>query len=305
MIESAWQPSFKVPVGEKVGTFSGGLDTSAALHWMRVPERRDPYAYTANLGQPDERTTTRSRKALAYGAEQARLIDCRAQLVAEGISALQCGAFHISTAAFPTSTRHRIGRAHRDDARPGHEGDEVNIWGDGSTFKGNDIERLSIPAGQPWLRIYSPGWTRRSSTSSAAARKCPDYKRVGLAYKMSVEKVLTDSNPRRDTRSQRPGEHLNSGIRIVEPIMGVASWRGETPVKPGRSDHHIRGRQPCCVERTSVLRFGRADARGQRHRRTAWSRHERSDREPDHRGQEPRHLRGAGMRSSSSDTSGS
>ena len=134
----------RVPAGENVGiAFSGGLDTSAALHWMRG-KGAIPYAYTANLGQPDEKDYDEiPRKALAYGAEKARLIDCRAQLVAEGIAALQCGAFHISTAGVPYFNTTPLGRAVTGTMLVlAMKDDDVNIWGDGSTFKGNDIERF-------------------------------------------------------------------------------------------------------------------------------------------------------------------
>jgi len=131
----------KVPSGERVGiAFSGGLDTSAALHWMRA-KGAIPYAYTANLGQPDEPDYDAiPKKALLYGAERARLVDCRTQLVAEGLAALQCGAFHISTAGVPYFNTTPLGRAVTGTmlVRAMHE-DGVDIWGDGSTYKGNDI----------------------------------------------------------------------------------------------------------------------------------------------------------------------
>jgi argininosuccinate synthase len=134
----------KLPSGERVGiAFSGGLDTSAALHWMRR-KGAIPYAYTANLGQPDEPDYDEiPRRALQYGAETARLIDCRAQLVAEGLAALQCGAFHISTAGIAYFNTTPIGRAVTGTMLVNAmREDDVHIWGDGSTFKGNDIERF-------------------------------------------------------------------------------------------------------------------------------------------------------------------
>ena len=149
-----------VPVNQKVGiAFSGGLDTSAALHWMRQ-KGAIPYAYTANLGQPDETNYDEiPKKAMAYGAELARLVDCREQLVAEGIAALQSGAFHISTAGVTYFNTTPLGRAVTGTMLVAamHE-DQVNIWGDGSTFKGNDIERfyrygLLV---NPHLKIYKP-----------------------------------------------------------------------------------------------------------------------------------------------------
>ncbi|MEO8071164.1 MAG: argininosuccinate synthase domain-containing protein, partial [Acidobacteriota bacterium] len=133
-----------LPSGQRVGiAFSGGLDTSAAIHWMR--ERGAiPYAYTAHLGQPDEPDYDDiPRRALQYGAELARLVDCRPQLVAEGLAALQCGAFHISTAGVPYFNTTPIGRAVTGTLLVvAMKEDDVNVWGDGSTFKGNDIERF-------------------------------------------------------------------------------------------------------------------------------------------------------------------
>ncbi|HKE84047.1 MAG TPA: argininosuccinate synthase [Vicinamibacterales bacterium] len=228
----------KIPVGEKVGiAFSGGLDTSAALHWMRA-KGAIPYAYTANLGQPDEPDYDAiPKKALAYGAEQARLIDCRAQLVAEGIAALQCGAFHISTAGVPYFNTTPIGRAVTGTMLVlAMKDDQVNIWGDGSTFKGNDIERFYRYGllANPALRIYKP-WLDQSFIDELGGRKeMSEYmERAGLAYRMSVEKAYsTDSNILGATHEAKDLEHLNSGIKIVEPIMGVASWRPDVAIKP-------------------------------------------------------------------------
>src|SRR5262245_30912785 len=149
-----------LPTGEKVGiAFSGGLDTSAALHWMRE-KGAVPYAYTANLGQPDEPDYDAiPRKAMEYGAEGARLIECRAQLVAEGIAELQSGAFHITTAGNTYFNTTPLGRAVTGTMLvAAMREDNVNIWGDGSTYKGNDIERfyrygLLV---NPELRIYKP-----------------------------------------------------------------------------------------------------------------------------------------------------
>ena len=132
-----------LPAGQRVGiAFSGGLDTSAAVHWMRA-HGAIPCAYTANLGQPDEADYDAiPKKALAYGAEIARLVDCRVQLVAEGIAALQCGAFHISTGGQTYFNTTPLGRAVTGTALVvAMRDDGVNIWGDGSTYKGNDIER--------------------------------------------------------------------------------------------------------------------------------------------------------------------
>jgi argininosuccinate synthase len=228
----------KVPAGERVGiAFSGGLDTSAALHWMRA-KGAVPYAYTANLGQPDEPDYDEiPRKAMAYGAEKARLIDCREQMVNEGIAALQCGAFHITTAGVPYFNTTPLGRAVTGTMLVlAMRDDDVHIWGDGSTFKGNDIERFYRYGllANPALRIYKP-WLDQAFIDELGGRKeMSEYmERAGLTYKMSTEKAYsTDSNILGATHEAKDLEHLNSGITIVEPIMGVASWRETVPVKP-------------------------------------------------------------------------
>ena len=226
-----------VPAGQKVGiAFSGGLDTSAALHWMRS-KGAIPYAYTANLGQPDEPDYDEiPRKALQYGAEKARLVDCRSQLVAEGLAALQCGAFHISTAGVPYFNTTPIGRAVTGTMLVvSMKEDDVNVWGDGSTFKGNDIERFYRYGllANPALRIYKP-WLDQLFIDELGGRKeMSEYMRkAGLAYKMSTEKAYsTDSNILGATHEAKDLEHLNSSIRIVDPIMGVAFWRDDVKVR--------------------------------------------------------------------------
>src|SRR4051794_8777611 len=228
----------RLPAGQKVGiAFSGGLDTSAALHWMRS-KGAIPYAYTANLGQPDEPDYDDiPRKALQYGAEKARLVDCRAQLVAEGIGALQCGAFHISTAGVPYFNTTPIGRAVTGTMLVGAmKEDDVNIWGDGSTFKGNDIERFYRYGllANPQLRIYKP-WLDPQFIEELGGRKemSEFMERSGLQYKMSKEKAYsTDSNIWGATHEAKDLESLHKGIRIVEPIMGVAFWRDDVAIKP-------------------------------------------------------------------------
>ena len=226
-----------LPAGEKVGiAFSGGLDTSAALHWMRA-KGAIPYAYTANLGQPDEPDYEEiPRRALQYGAEKARLVDCRAQLVAEGLAVLQCGAFHISTAGVPYFNTTPIGRAVTGTMLVGAmKEDNVNIWGDGSTFKGNDIERFYRYGllANPTLRIYKP-WLDQDFIDELGGRaEMSEYMRLaGFEYKMSAEKAYsTDSNILGATHEAKDLERLDSGIRIVEPIMGVPSWRDDVQVK--------------------------------------------------------------------------
>ena len=227
-----------VPAGQRVGiAFSGGLDTSAAIHWMRH-KGAIPYAYTANLGQPDEPDYDEiPRRALQYGAEKARLIDCREQLVSEGIAVLQCGAFHISTAGLAYFNTTPIGRAVTGTMLVlAMKDDDVNIWGDGSTFKGNDIERFYRYGllANPSLRIYKP-WLDQAFIDELGGRKeMSEYmQRAGLPYKMSVEKAYsTDSNILGATHEAKDLEKLDTGVRIVEPIMGSAFWRSDVSIKP-------------------------------------------------------------------------
>jgi len=226
-----------LPVGEKVGiAFSGGLDTSAALLWMRQ-KGAIPYAYTANLGQPDEADyDSIPRKAIEYGAENARLVDCRSQLVTEGISALQCGAFHISTAGATYFNTTPIGRAVTGTMLvAAMKEDEVHIWGDGSTFKGNDIERFYRYGllANPSLRIYKP-WLDQAFIDELGGRAemSAFMTAAGFAYRMSAEKAYsTDSNLLGATHEAKDLESLDSSIRIVQPIMGVAFWRDDVAVR--------------------------------------------------------------------------
>src|SRR5580693_1213809 len=226
-----------LPVGQKVGiAFSGGLDTSAALHWMKL-KGAVPYAYTANLGQPDEKDYDAIPKAaLEYGAVKAHLIDCRGPLVREGIAALQAGAFHISTAGVTYFNTTPIGRAVTGTMLvAAMKEDDVHIWGDGSTFKGNDIERfyrygLLV---NPGLKVYKP-WLDDAFIDELGGRAemSAFMQRSGFGYKMSAEKAYsTDSNILGATHEAKDLEHLSSSIRIVDPIMGVASWRDDVDIK--------------------------------------------------------------------------
>ncbi|MBF8299971.1 MAG: argininosuccinate synthase, partial [Acidobacteria bacterium] len=196
-----------------------------------------PYAYTANLGQPDEPDYDDiPRKALQYGAEHARLIDCRALLVAEGIAVLQCGAFHITTAGVPYFNTTPIGRAVTGTMLVlAMKDDRVNIWGDGSTFKGNDIERFYRYGllANPNLRIYKP-WLDQTFIDELGGRaEMSEYmRRAGLPYRMSAEKAYsTDSNILGATHEAKDLERLDTGVRIVEPIMGVPFWREDVAIK--------------------------------------------------------------------------
>ncbi len=225
-----------LPVGQKVGiAFSGGLDTSAALHWMRA-KGAIPYAYTANLGQPDEPDYDDiPRRARAYGAEDARLVDCRAALVAEGIAALQAGAFHITTGGIAYFNTTPLGRAVTGTMLVvAMRDDDVHIWGDGSTYKGNDIERFYRYGllANPDLKIYKPWLDARFIAELGGRKEMSDYlAAAGFGYRMSAEKAYsTDSNLLGATHEAKDLEFLDKGIKIVEPIMGVAFWRDDVKV---------------------------------------------------------------------------
>jgi len=264
-----------LPAGQKVGiAFSGGLDTSAALHWMRA-KGAIPYAYTANLGQPDEPDYEEiPRRALQYGAEKARLIDCRSQLVAEGIAALQAGAFHISTAGITYFNTTPLGRAVTGTMLVvAMKQDDVHIWGDGSTFKGNDIERFYRYGllANPDLRIYKPWLDQKFIDDLGGRKEMSEYlSRAGFGYKMSVEKAYsTDSNILGATHEAKDLEFLDNGVTIVEPIMGVASWREDVPVKAERVTIRFdEGRPAALNSRTfddDVALITEANAIGGRH----------------------------------------
>ena len=227
-----------LPVGQKVGiAFSGGLDTSAALLWMKL-KGANPYAYTANLGQPDEDDYSAiPEKAKKYGAQEARLIDCRTQLAHEGIAAIQCGAFHVSTGGMPYFNTTPLGRAVTGTMLvAAMKQDDVHIWGDGSTYKGNDIERfyryglLTNPA----LKIYKPWLDQQFIDELGGRQEMSEFLIAnGFDYKMSVEKAYsTDSNMLGATHEAKDLEFLNSGIKIVKPIMGVAFWDENVTVLP-------------------------------------------------------------------------
>jgi argininosuccinate synthase len=226
-----------LPTNQKVGiAFSGGLDTSAALLWMKQ-KGAIPYAYTANLGQPDEPDYDEiPRKAMLYGAEQARLIDCRRQLAAEGIAALQCGAFHISTAGVTYFNTTPLGRAVTGTMLvAAMKEDNVNIWGDGSTYKGNDIERFYRYGllANPGLKIYKPWLDQLFIDELGGRTEMSAFMAAnGFGYKMSTEKAYsTDSNMLGATHEAKDLEFLSSGMEIVNPIMGVAFWKDEVEVK--------------------------------------------------------------------------
>nr|NDG59996.1 argininosuccinate synthase [Betaproteobacteria bacterium] len=215
--------------------FSGGLDTSAAVHWMRA-KGAIPCAYTANLGQPDESDYDDiPKKALAYGAEIARLVDCRTQLAAEGLAAIQSAAFHVSTAGQTYFNTTPLGRAVTSTALVvAMMQDGVNIWGDGSTFKGNDIERfyrygLLV---NPDLKVYKPWLDQRFIDELGGRTEMSQYLIAqGFDYKMRAEKAYsTDSNMLGATHEAKDLEFLHQGMQLVNPIMGEAFWRDDVNI---------------------------------------------------------------------------
>ncbi len=264
-----------LPKGEKVGiAFSGGLDTSAAVHWMRA-KGAIPYAYTANLGQPDESDYAEiPRKALRYGAEKARLVECRPQLVAEGIAAIQCGAFHIATAGATYFNTTPLGRAVTGTMLVvAMREDGVGIWSDGSTYKGNDIERFYRYGllANPSLRIYKPWLDQRFIDELGGRKEMSEYlSKAGFDYRMSAEKAYsTDSNILGATHEAKDLEFLDRGIAIVQPIMGVAFWREDAAVKPEKVSVRFEGGTPVALNgqhfADAVALFSEANAIGGRH----------------------------------------
>ncbi|WP_374624624.1 argininosuccinate synthase [Devosia sp.] len=264
-----------LPKGDKVGiAFSGGLDTSAALLWMKLKGART-YAYTANLGQPDEADYDEiPKKAMAFGAEKARLVDCRTQLVHEGIAAIQAGAFHISTGGVTYFNTTPLGRAVTGTMLvSAMQEDGVNIWGDGSTFKGNDIERFYRYGllTNPNLRIYKPWLDQQFIDELGGRAEMSAFMSAnGFAYKMSAEKAYsTDSNLLGATHEAKDLEQLDSGIRIVNPIMGVAFWRPEVAVPAETVTVRFAQGQPVALNGQNfadpVALFLEANAIGGRH----------------------------------------
>src|ERR1700735_847601 len=264
-----------LPLGQKVGiAFSGGLDTSAALHWMKQKDAV-PYAYTATLGQPDESDYEAiPRKALEYGAENARLIDCRGPLVREGIAAIQSGAFHISTAGVTYFNTTPLGRAVTGTMLvAAMKQDGVNIWGDGSTFKGNDIERFYRYGllTNPSLRIYKPWLDQQFIDELGGRAEMSAFLTAhGFDYKMSAEKAYsTDSNILGATHEAKDLERLDSGIKIVTPIMGVPFWRDDCVVKAETVTVRFAEGQPVALNGQKfaepVALFLEANAIGGRH----------------------------------------
>ena len=219
-----------LPVGERIGiAFSGGLDTSAAVAWMKS-KGAIPCAFTADLGQPDEPDLAAvAKRAEEYGAKIARVIDCVEQLVNEGLVALQCGAFHISTAGKTYFNTTPLGRAVTGTLLVrAMADDDVNIWGDGSTYKGNDIERFYRYGllANPMLRIYKP-WLDSAFVGELGGRAemSAFLAKSKLPYRDSAEKAYsTDANIWGATHEAKSLEELSSSMHIVVPIMGVAHY---------------------------------------------------------------------------------
>src|ERR671923_958335 len=225
-----------LPAGERVGiAFSGGLDTSVAVAWMR-DKGAVPCTYTADIGQYDEPDIASvPGRATTYGAEIARLVDCRAALVEEGLAALTCGAFHIRSGGRAYFNTTPLGRAVTGTLLVrAMLADDVQIWGDGSTFKGNDIERFYRYGllANPNLKIYKPWLDQRFIDELGGRKEMSEYMaRTGFAYRMSAEKAYsTDSNILGATHEAKDLERLNTGIKTIEPIMGVASWRDDVNI---------------------------------------------------------------------------
>jgi argininosuccinate synthase len=227
-----------LPLGERVGiAFSGGLDTSVAVAWMRE-KGAVPCAYTADLGQPDEPDLdTVPERAKQYGAEIARLVDCREELVHEGLVALQCGAFHITTAGKTYFNTTPLGRAVTGTllVRAMHD-DAVDVWGDGSTYKGNDIERFyryGLLVNEN-LRIYKP-WLDQAFVDELGGRAEMSEWLLArdLPYRASTEKAYsTDANIWGATHEAKTLEFLETSMEIVEPIMGVKFWDDTVAIAP-------------------------------------------------------------------------
>ncbi|MET0388538.1 MAG: argininosuccinate synthase [Polyangiales bacterium] len=226
------------PAGTKLGiAFSGGLDTRCAVAWLSR-QGMSVHAYTADLAQPDEKDPREIPPiALSHGADAARLVDCRESLAREGVIAIQCGAFHLATGGKKYFNTTPLGRAVTATAiiRAMRE-DGVNVFGDGSTHKGNDIQRFYRYGilTNPELKIYKP-WLDQAFVDAFGGRKeMSEYlNSVGLPHTTSVEKAYsTDANVLGATHEAKDLEHLDKGLHIVEPIMSVAHWRRDVQIEP-------------------------------------------------------------------------
>src|SRR5680860_768819 len=246
-----------LPTGERVGiAFSGGLDTSVAVAWMRE-KGAIPCTYTADIGQYDEPDIASvPGRATAYGAQIARLVDCRAALVEEGLAALACGAFHIRSGGRAYFNTTPIGRAVTGTmlVRAMHD-DDVNIWGDGSTFKGNDIERLYRYGllANPDLRIYKP-WLDADFVHELGGRAEMSQwlTERDLPYRDSQEKAYsTDANIWGATHEAKMLEHLDVSLETVTPIMGVKFWDPDLYIEPEDVTIRFQAGRPVAINGTS------------------------------------------------------
>ncbi len=264
-----------LPVKEKVGiAFSGGLDTSAAIAWMHQ-KGAIPYAYTADLGQPDEDDFADiSRRAREYGAEQSRTVDCKEVLVHEGLVAIMCGAFHIESGGKRYFNTTPLGRAVTGTILvKAMQQDDVHIWGDGSTYKGNDIERFyryGLMANAN-LRIYKP-WLDRDFVAELGGRSemSEFLTRNGFEYRASKEKAYsTDSNILGATHEAKDLEFLDRGVQIVEPIMGVKYWDAGVAIEEEEVTVSFEQGRPVALNgrtfESSVAMFAQANQIGGRH----------------------------------------
>ncbi len=242
-----------LPVGERVGiAFSGGLDTSCALAWMRE-NGAVPYAFTADLGQPDADVEAVPGQARVYGAEDAVLVDCKQALAREGLAALQCGAFHIQTAGRRYFNTTPLGRAVTGTALVRAMADHgVDIWGDGSTYKGNDIERFyryGLLVNEH-LRIYKP-WLDSAFVDELGGRtEMSEWlAERGLPHGTSTEKAYsTDANMLGATHEAKDLELLETSMKIVEPIMGVAHWDAGVAIEPETVTIAFEGGSPVAID---------------------------------------------------------
>jgi argininosuccinate synthase len=246
-----------LPVGERVGiAFSGGLDTSVAVAWMRA-KGAVPCTYTADLGQYDEPDIAGvPSRAFDYGAEIARAVDCKGPLVEEGLAALACGAFHVRSGGRAYFNTTPLGRAVTGTmlVRAMHE-DGVDIWGDGSTFKGNDIERFYRYGllANPDLRIYKP-WLDAAFVGELGGRHEMSQwlSAHGMPYRDSAEKAYsTDANIWGATHEAKTLEHLDVSLETVEPIMGVRFWDPAVPIEPEDVTVRFERGRPVAVNGTT------------------------------------------------------
>ena len=264
-----------LPIGERIGiAFSGGLDTSVAVAWMR-DKGAIPCAYTADLGQYDETDiATVPDRAKQYGAEIARLVDCKETLVEEGLAALACGAFHIRTGGRTYFNTTPLGRAVTGTLLVrAMLSDKVSIWGDGSTYKGNDIERFYRYGllANPTLKIYKP-WLDSKFVAELGGRKEMSEWLIAkkLPYRDSKEKAYsTDANILGATHEAKELENLNSSIEIVEPIMGIRFWDESVVVKSEDVKIQFASGRPVSINgkdfKDSISLMREANAIGGRH----------------------------------------